>query len=119
MYVITRGDLHMSGGKLASQAGHAFKMLTKQLHDDTELFNNYFADGDIGTNVVLRAKNLNQILLAHDKALAAGIPCSLISDQGHIMPPHFDGKPIITALGIGPATRDDIQHITKRFNLEK
>jgi peptidyl-tRNA hydrolase len=29
----------------------------------------------------------------------------------------FGGQPIITALGIGPATREEIQHITKKLKL--
>jgi len=76
----------------------------------------YHADG-VGTKVVLKAKNIAQLLKAYDKAQAAGVPCALIEDQGHVMPPHFNGDPIITALGIGPATRDAVSHITKRFNL--
>jgi PTH2 family peptidyl-tRNA hydrolase len=46
-----------------------------------------------------------------------GIPHKLIIDSGHIMPPHFDGNPIITALGIGPCCRDEIKNITKKFKL--
>lgn len=71
----------------------------------------------MGTNVVLKSKNLNQLERAYREAKAAGIPCVLIEDEGHVMPPFFDGSPIITALGIGPATREQVQHITKKFNL--
>ena len=70
----------------------------------------------MGTNVVLKAKNLSAIERAMHDAEAAGIPCALITDAGHIMLPHFDGSPIITALGIGPCRREEIEHITKRFN---
>lgn len=35
------------------------------------------------------------------------------------MPPFFDGSPIVTALGIGPATREQIKKITKKFQLVK
>jgi len=53
MYAILRGDLHMSPGKAASQAGHAFKLLTKQIiTEQPALAAAYFADGDMGTNVI-------------------------------------------------------------------
>lgn len=120
MYAILRADLNMSPGKAASQAGHAFKLLTKQIiTEHSVLAADYFSDGDMGTNVVLQAKNQFQLERAFQEAKAAGIPAELIIDSGHIMPPHFDGDPIITALGIGPASRDQIKQITKRFNCLK
>ena len=119
MYAILRGDIHMTTGKAASQAGHAFKLLTKKLlEDDPQLARKYFADG-MGTNVVLKSKNLFHLERAFHEAKAAGLSCVLITDEGHIMPPHFDGNPIITALGIGPCQRSDIHHISKRFNCLK
>ena len=107
----------MTTGKAISQGGHAFKLLTKHvLENDPTLAAAYFADG-MGTNVVLKSKNLNQLERAHRDAMAAGLPCVLIDDEGHIMPPHFDGNPITTALGIGPCKRADIHHISKKFSL--
>ena len=119
MYAILRGDLQMTPGKSSSQLGHAFKLLTKNIiEDDPQTASEYFSDG-VGTNVCLKAKNLNSIERAYQEAISAGLPCDLIIDQGHIMPPHFTGEPIITALGIGPCRRSDIEHITKRFSLVK
>ncbi len=107
----------MSPGKAASQAGHAYKMITKQMLEKyPHLAKQYFSDG-IGTNVCLKSKNLSKLLEAHERAKEANIPCELITDSGHIMPPHFTGQPVITALGIGPATREQISHITKRFSV--
>lgn len=107
----------MTPGKAASQSGHAFKLLTKNvLENNPYLAKEYFADG-VGTNVVLKSKNLNQLERAFYKAKEAGLPCVLVEDEHHIMPPHFDGSPIVTALGIGPVTRDQVNHITKKFNL--
>lgn len=109
----------MSPGKLASQAGHAYlNSYLKAQIDDPETASLYQADG-IGTKICLRAKNLNQILQTYDLVKEAGIPCDLITDSGHVMLPHFTGEPIVTALGIGPARRDQIHHITKRLKLEK
>ena len=73
----------------------------------------------MGTNVCLKAKNLFHLQRAYEEAKRAGIPCELIIDEHHIMPPHFDGKPIVTALGMGPAQRSDIDRITKRFSILK
>lgn len=71
----------------------------------------------MGTNVVLKAKNLNSIERAYQEAIGAGLPCDLIVDQGHIMPPHFTGEPIVTCLGLGPCKLEDCKFITKRFTL--
>ena len=116
MYAILRGDLEMTPGKSAAQAGHCFKILTNRLMvEDPQLASEYFADG-LGTNVCLKAKHLWSLERAFEEAKAAGLICELIIDQGHIMLPHFTGEPIVTALGIGPAQKSDVHHITKRFN---
>lgn len=107
----------MPPGKLASQSGHAYLNAYLQAQQQRpEAAEHYQRDG-IGTKVCLKAKNQNQILQAYEAAKAQGIPCSLIIDQHHVMPPHFTGEPIITALGIGPARKDEIRNITKRFSL--
>ena len=117
MYAILRGDLQMTSGKAASQLGHAFKLLTKNIiEDDPQTASEYFSDG-LGTNVCLKAKNLNALQRAHYEATAVGLFCEFIVDEHHILPPYFDGNPIITALAIGPCYRRDVQHITKRFSL--
>jgi PTH2 family peptidyl-tRNA hydrolase len=79
-----------------------------------------------GTKVVLAARNLDALQRAQYEARAAGIPCALITDSGHILPATFDGtdwrqpfdgSPVVTALGLGPARREEAQHITDRFQL--
>jgi PTH2 family peptidyl-tRNA hydrolase len=106
----------MTLGKAAAQAGHAFKLLTrKTLLEDINTAERYFSDG-MGTNVCLKSKSLHHLMRAYEEAQSTGLPCVLITDSGHIHPPHFDGSPIITALGIGPCLRSDIHHITKRFS---
>lgn len=120
MYAISRGDLNMSAGKLAAQTGHIFKLLTRLICKNyPNLEKQYFADGS-GTNVVLEAKNLNQLIRAYNEAEAAGLPCILFEDEHHVIPgTAFDGSPIITCLGIGPARRHEVDHITKRFKCVK
>ncbi len=110
----------MSPGKLASQAGHAFCDSLKEA-EKTHPTNveNYRNEGLGGSKITLEAKNQNQLLRAYNEALLAGIPCSIVVDKNHIMPPHFNGEPIITALGIGPCTQSEIKHITKRYQCVK
>jgi peptidyl-tRNA hydrolase len=115
LYAIYRADLEMPAGKLAAQCGHAYlNAYEEALKLRPDITAQYKGSGN-GTKICMYAKNLDQLLRAYREAKAANIPCSLIIDRGHILAPHFDGQPIITALGIGPAYRDEIQDITKRY----
>jgi len=121
MYAIYRADLEMTAPKLAAQTGHAFlNAWVKASKQRSEIANEltYMGTGE-GTKILMYAKNLNQLIRAYRDCQAANIPHALIIDRGHVMLPHFTGKPIITALGIGPAYRDEIAHITKRYTMAK
>lgn len=109
----------MTQGKLASQAGHAYLDSYEACRREDPGRADSYHNGCHGTKVCLGAKNEDQLMHAYELAQAYGLPCALITDSGHIMPPHFDGSPIVTALGIGPALRDEIHSITKRFQLIK
>lgn len=85
------------------------------LETHPEVVSNYRNNDIGGSKVALKAKNLSHLLKAYDQAKSSGLPCALITDSGHVLPPHFDGNPIVTALGIGPCTKDLCKHITKRF----
>ena len=112
MYAILRRDLEMTPGKASSQIGHAFKLLTRKLMlEDPQLAEEYFEDG-LGTNVCLVAKNEYALERAYEQAIAAGLFCDKVIDEHHVMPPHFTGEPILTAIGIGPCRRSEIHHIT-------
>lgn len=117
LYAIYRKDLDMPPGKLAAQCGHAYV----NAHDEAKLLRpevtaGYKGTGN-GTKICMYAKNVGQLLRAYQEAKEAGLPCALIIDRGHVLPPHFDGKPIITAVGIGPVYADEVKHITKRYTL--
>lgn len=101
----------MTPGKIASQTGHAY--LGAFLQAPASLQHDYHADG-IGTKVCLTGK-LSHILQAHGQAKAEGLPCFLVVDSG--CPDFFGGQPTVTALGVGPATKEQVQHITGRFRL--
>ena len=101
----------MPPGKLAAQAGHAF--LEAFIRSPPDLAAHYRQDSP-GTKVVLQGK-LHQLLMTKDKCERENIPCALIEDSGHVLPPHFDGSPIITALGVG--LNPKAEQIVKKFNL--
>lgn len=98
----------MSPGKAAAQSGHAF--LGAFLQAPTNLQNLYHAEG-LGTKVCLTAPNLETLLRAHWEAEQAGLPTSLIIDSGHKY--FHEGRPIVTALGVGPALKKEIKRILK------
>lgn len=110
----------MSPGKLSAQAGHAYTdSLCNSLESHPEAYEAYRTKGLGGSKVSLNAKSEHQLIRAYNEARLAGLPCAIVVDQHHVMPPHFDGSPIITAIGIGPCKKEDARSITKRFNCVK
>ena len=105
----------MSPGKIASQAGHAYLCAFLRCQEiNPHIAGKYLKDLP-GTKVCLQSKNLDALLRAKAEAETSGIPCSLIIDSG--CPNFFDGQPIVTAIGLGPANENTIKHITRRFQL--
>lgn len=108
----------MPPGKLAAQAAHAHaQTLIAYLLRHPEQAGAFHAAGTSGTRIVLLARNESQLLKAFDEAQRLDLPCALFTDSGHFLPPHFDGNPIVTGLGLGPASRDVLRPITRRFSL--
>lgn len=107
----------MNPGKIASQAGHAFlgAFLASLRNPSFKAQAEQYADEAPGTKVALGAKHEGHIDLVCDEAERLGIPFFRVIDSG--CPNFFDGKPITTAVGLGPARRDQVQSITTRFNL--
>lgn len=104
----------MSIGKLAAQAGHAY--LDAFLAAPPDLTALYRTDGH-GTKVCLAARSLDELLLAKELASLHDVPHAFVVDSGHVHPPHFDGSPITTALGLGPVTRAQGRGVVDRFRL--
>lgn len=101
---------------MSAQAGHAYgDVLNLAEKQSPGLTSSYRDRNKGGSKVTLKSKNLNHLLRAYQEALAAGIPAVVIVDQEHVLPPSFDGSPIITAIGIGPCTQAQARDITKRF----
>ena len=109
----------MDAGKMASQAGHAYLGAYINPANDPAILAEYHKDypHSPGTKICLSCKNLPALLRAEAEAIEAGIPTFKVIDSG--CENFFGGRPVMTALGIGPATRDQIKHITKRFQLMK
>jgi len=105
----------MSAGKTASQLSHAaVQTILNCIKQDPDREKEYHSDG-IGTKVCLAVPSLREILKAYEQAQQSGLPCALITDSGHQS--FFNGEPTVTALGIGPATRSEVNHITRKFPL--
>lgn len=106
----------MTSGKIASQAGHAFLGAFLRCADAARLteYHKNFPQSP-GTKVCLQARNLDQLLRVEQAARDAGLPIFRVVDSG--CENFFGGQPIITALGMGPATKEEIQHITKKLKL--
>lgn len=106
----------MGPGKLAAQATHACRLsLLRYLQSDPGRAAEFLSLNSCGSVVVLRARHLPDLERAAAEAARAGLPHSLFTDSGHVLPPHFDGGPVPTALAIGPATKEAARHIAKRF----
>ena len=105
----------MPPGKMAAQAVHAARLSLMLYLRKSPRAEEFLTLGSCGSVVMLRTKNLAAMERAKSEAEEMGLPTALFFDQGHILPPHFTGEPIPTALAIGPAGRDVMRPITKRF----
>ena len=119
--ILIRKDLGMSAGKVAVQVAHASLEVFLSKMDSTLDLYHWIKCTDIEyqwkeegqTKILKEVKNESQLLSAYEKAKEAGLPCSLITDLGLT---ELEGENT-TCVGIGPASFDEIQKITKRFRL--
>lgn len=105
----------MNRGKAAAMAGHAFLDSFLQSSPSDQIA--YRDCG--GTKIVLTAPSEPRLRALHAAAQDAGIPCSLIEDEGHVFPPDFTGERVTAAIGIGPAPRSQLRPFVRRFSLMK
>src|SRR5574338_317896 len=103
----------MPSGKLAAQAGHAYLEAFRFAERDQPDRATEYASDPPGTKICLGARDDAELLALRDLAANVGIPYALIIDSGHVLPPHFDGSPVVTALGLGPATRREVARLTR------
>ena len=105
----------MSPGKIASQAGHAFLGAFFNCDHPTQVEYHKELPKSPGTKVCLKIPSDVDLFRAEYEAKQAGLPVFRVIDSG--CKDFFGGKPIVTALGIGPARKEQIKHITERFKL--
>lgn len=119
LYAIIRTDIEMDRGKIAAQMGHAYlEAYLLALEKRPETIPLYKKDQTI--KIAMRAKKVQHLEDAYQKAFDAGIPSVLITDLGlYGLPEDMLGKPTVTALGLGPAKRNEVKDILKRFQLLK
>lgn len=104
----------MAHGKAISQAGHAFLGSFLKAQQQTPDVTTAYATESPGTKVCLQG-DLNSILRSAQEAEEAGVPHFLVVDSG--CENFFDGQPTVTALGVGPITKNQAHKITGRFQL--
>lgn len=109
--IVVRSDLKMSKGKTAAQCAHA--SLESYRRSDKRIATLWDKEGS--KKVVLKAKDLKELLALKEKCDSLRIPNALISDAGLT-----ETKPgTITALGIGPQKDETINKVTGSLPLLK
>lgn len=107
--IAVRSDLRLGKGKLAAQVAHASLGAYRQASQGTR---DAWEDSG-GKKVVVRAGSREELEGLRRKAMALGIPCSLIQDAGKTqLEPGT-----VTALGLGPAEERIIDSLTGRLKL--
>lgn len=114
---ILRTDIRMSLGKSHAQAGHAWTQAVLATLD-TPLGRAY-AGLNPGTKICLAGGSEGDLERLFVTLVSQGVPVVRIVDSGHVEPPDFDGRPVTTALGVGPLFRQDTPRCLKRLPLLK
>ncbi len=114
--IVVRRDLQMGRGKAAAQAAHAsceavFQILDSRRREWREWLEAWRATGQ--KKVVLRVDSLDELREVYRRAVAEGLPASIVQDAGHTqLPPGT-----VTAVAVGPAPEELVDRITGRLKL--
>jgi PTH2 family peptidyl-tRNA hydrolase len=119
MYAIYRDDLQMRPEKLAPICGHAYVESYKVAAGQRPAVTSQYEGTGHGTKLCMYAKNIGQLMRGYRDIQDLGLPHKLIIDRGDVLPPNFDGNPLVAALGIGPVYKDEVERITKRYSMRK
>jgi PTH2 family peptidyl-tRNA hydrolase len=107
--LVIRADLKLSKGKAAAQAAHAAIISYDRaaVHDRKK----WKVQGQ--KKVVLKVNTLDELYDLKDEVDKLRLPCAIVEDAGLTeIPPGT-----VTALGIGPASADEIDKVTKYLEL--
>lgn len=115
LYAVLRTDLCMSHGKAIAQAGHAYLEAALGAKG-TDRYAAYSALQP-GTKICLGVPSEAAMLDLSGKLEALGLTPHLITDRDHVELPHFDGSPVLTALGLGPIGRGEAPACLRKLKL--
>jgi PTH2 family peptidyl-tRNA hydrolase len=112
MVIAVRKDIKLSPGKLAAQVAHAaVNCALGAKKRKTDWYERWYAEGQ--KKVVVKVKDLKELLELKMAAESAGLVTSLITDAGMTeLPPNTT-----TCLGIGPAPDNLIDKVTGHLGL--
>jgi PTH2 family peptidyl-tRNA hydrolase len=110
--IVVRKDLHMSVGKLVSQACHACLEASETARKhNLKLWKRWRMDG--AKKVIVKVPSLDDLLSLKDKVNKLNLPHALIIDKGLTqLPPNTP-----TALGIGPIESNIVDDVSGNLKL--
>jgi peptidyl-tRNA hydrolase len=117
LYAVLRSDISMSRGKAIAQAGHAYLETYLDATQRAPEIAAAYAALAPGTKIALDGGDPTSLQSIYDACRDMGIPCRMVIDRDHIELPHFDGSPILTALGVGPIDRTSARRLLGRLPL--
>ena len=113
IYILVRSDIDIPSGKLVVQVAHAAIGVYQACFElNPGLLGRYNAT-ELVKKICLNAKNVTTLTRARQECQENGIPTFLVQDAGLTV---FD-EPTITALGIGPVTKDDLPRYVRKLQL--
>jgi PTH2 family peptidyl-tRNA hydrolase len=122
-WIVLRKDLKMRKGKMVAQGSHGvLKVFLEQMVRGPEEGKfTFYASGAVlawlegkFTKVCVGVQSEEELLEVYEKAKAASIMCTLITDAGLT---EFDGVPTNTCVVIGPAYPSQVKDIVGDLKL--
>lgn len=119
--LVIRKDLNMRKGKMIAMGAHAsLKALFDWSKIEGQTMTIYLNNDIIDwfetsfKKITVSVSNESELVDVYQRAVNAGLVCSLIQDQGLT---EFNGVPTLTAVAVGPALSSEIDPITGHLPL--
>ena len=109
--IILRKDLGMRKGKCVAQGAHASMKATLKNMADPRVIQ--WLQGPFA-KICVSVDSEDELLTIVEKAREKGLIAEVIVDSGRT---EFNGKPTLTAAGIGPDTAENLDPITGKLKL--